>query len=207
MDNYTIRFVYDRKNETGYKGKTGGKEYKKDGLVQIEVRKENSDKRVWISSGIRLTPEQFDSKNGFTCRAHPQAKRITGRAHDKLKQIEKFVSSDRCKSIGDVKNWDKEEDSDLKVVDFIRSELKRRNPSLSVVYNNNSFIRRLEEYGKIRTFKDLTYENIVGLDAQLRKTIDSAPTLYKRHTLFKGYIQEAINRGLYNGLLGKFASI
>lgn len=34
----------------------------------------------------------------------------------------------------------------------------------------------------------------------LRKTISSEPTLYKRHSLFKGYIQEAINRGLFKGV-------
>lgn len=58
----------------------------------------------------------------------------------------------------------------------------------------------MEEYGKIKTFKDLTYDNIIGLDAVLRKTISSEPLLYKRHSLFKGYIQEAINRGLFKGV-------
>lgn len=200
MKDYTIRFVYDRKNETGHKGRKEGKEYKRDGLLQIEVRKDNSDKRAWVSTGIRITPEQFDPKNGFTCKAHPQAKRLTGRAHERFKQVEDFVSSDKCKDIKDVKSWNKDSTSDLTVIDFIRDEIKRRNPSLDVVKYNNSFIRRLEEYGKIRTFKDLTYENIIGLDAQLRETISSDVVLYKRHTLFKGYIQEAIDRGVYNGI-------
>lgn len=191
MKDYYIRFVYDRRKEASHK---------KDGLLQIEVRKENTDRRAYVTTGIRITPEQFDAKNGFTCRSHPQAKRITGRAHDRFKRVESFVSSDRCRSIKDVKNWNKDVSSESTIVDFIKSELRRRNPSLSVVRYNNSFIRRLEEYGKIRTFEDLTYDNIVGLDAKLRETIESDPTLYKRHTLFKGYIQEAINRGIYTGL-------
>ena len=60
-------------------------------------------------------------------------------------------------------------------------------------------MRRLREYGRIKTFDDLTYNNILGLDEVLRRTIISEPTLYKRHSLFKGYIQEAINRGLFAG--------
>lgn len=205
MRDYSIRFVYDRKNETGYKdkeknkSKTKGKKYKEQGLLQIEVRKEGTDKRVYISTGIKIRPDQYSDKNGFTCRNHDNAKSITGKAHDRFRKVEAFVSSDKCLNIDSVKYWDKEDISTFSVVDFIKQELKRKDPSLSVVEYNNSFIKRLEEYGKIKTFSDLTYNNIVGLDTTLRKYITSEPTLYKRHSLFKGYIQEAINRGLFKG--------
>lgn len=137
---------------------------------------------------------------GFTCKNHSNAKGITGKARDRLTEIELFVSSDRCLDLLYVKYWNKTDFSTLSVVEFIRSELKRKDASYSVVEYNNSFIKRLEEYGKIKIFEDLTYENIVGLDTVLRKTIDSEPTLYKRHSLFKGYIQEVINRGLFKGV-------
>ena len=57
-------------------------------------------------------------------------------------------------------------------------------------------MRRLEDFGKIKVFADLTYKNLLDFDEYLRQFIKSSPTLYKRHSLFKGYINEAIKRGL-----------
>lgn len=201
MKDYTIRFIYDRINETGCRKKVKGKKYKDTGLIQIEVRKDNTDKRAWISTGVRVTPEQYTMSDGvIKIRNHDNAKSLSGKLRDRLREVDAFVSSEKCRDISDAKNWNKADFSSFSVVDFIQEELKRRNPSYSVVEYNNSFIKRLKEYGKIKTFSDLTYENIVGLDTHLRKTIESEPTLYKRHSLFKGYIQEAINRGLYDGM-------
>lgn len=203
MKDYSIRYVFDRKNETGHKDKVKvkGKKYADTGLVQIEVRKDGTDKRVWISTGVRVTPDQFHVKDGtIKIKNHINEKSLTGKIKDRMREIDTYVSSDRCRDISDVKNWNKQDTSTFSVIDFIRDELKRKDPSYSVVEYNNSFIKRLEEFGKIKTFSDLTYDNIVGLDTHLRKTIESEPTLYKRHSLFKGYIQEAINRGIYNGM-------
>ncbi len=203
MKDYSIRYIFDRKNETGHrdKQKTKGKRYSDTGLIQIEVRKDGTDKRVWISTGVRVTPEQIQIKDGtIKIKNHINEKSLTGKVKDRMREIDTYVSSDRCKGISDVKNWNKQDNTTFSVVDFIRDELKRKNPSYSVVEYNNSFIKRLEEFGKIKNFSDLTYDNIVGLDTYLRKTIASEPTLYKRHSLFKGYIQEAINRGIYNGM-------
>ena len=205
MRDYTMRFVFDRKNETDYRDKLNGKpkkgkDYKAIGLLQIEVKKDKTTKRVFVSTHVRIKPEQFSDKNGFTCRNHDNAKGITGKAHSIYRDVETFVSSDKCKSINDVKFWDKENFSEISVVEFIRSELRRTIASSASIEITNSFITRLEEYGKIKNFQDITYENILGLDAQLKKTITSEPTLYKRHSLFKKYINEAINRELFKGI-------
>lgn len=193
-----MRFVYDNKNVTGHRDevKTPGKKYKSVGLLQIEVKQLKNPRRVFITTGIKLAPNQFDEKNGFTCKNHPNALAITAKAHKLYRQIEAFCLSDICQTLDDVKKWDIDESITTSVVEFIRSELKRRDPSYSVVEYNNSFIARLEEFGKIKTFSDVTYENLLGLDEHLRKRIKSQPTLYKRHILFKGYINEAIKRGL-----------
>lgn len=99
-----------------------------------------------------------------------------------------------------VKYWNAKDITDKTIIEFIESELSRKNASIYVIKHNRVLISRLREYGKIVTFEDLSYSNIVGLDAHFRETITSEPTLYKRHTLFKSHINEAINRGLYNGV-------
>lgn len=190
MKDISIRYVFDRKKQASDT---------KRGLLQIEVRMLGKVDKTLVSTGIKLLKKQFSTLNGFTCVKHPNASAITSSGRDTFNRVEAFVLSDKCKSLANVRYWDKEEFSELTIEGFIISELRRRNPSDTVIEYNNSFLKRLREYGKINRFEDLTYENIIGLDGHLRKKITSEPTLYKRHSLFKGYIQEAINRGLFNG--------
>lgn len=195
-----MRFVYDRKNETGHKKKEKGKKYKEIGLLQVEVRKDGTDKRSFISTHIKIKPEQFTDKNGFTCKNHENAKILTTKAHDIFRRIEAFVCSDKCTNIDQVKYWDKNDHDVNSVIDFIESEMRNKNITMATLKSHNSFLKRLKEYDKIKTFNDINYTNIVGFDRQMRKTIESDPVLYKRHSLLKGYIQEAINRGIFKGV-------
>lgn len=190
MKDISIRYVFDRKKLASDTIR---------GLLQIEVRVLGKVDKALVSTGIKLLKKQFSTLNGFTCVKHPNALAITSSGRDTFNRVEAFVLSDKCKSLADVRYWDKEEFSELTIEGFIISELRRRNPSDTVIEYNNSFLRRLREYGKINRFEDLTYENIIGLDGHLRITITSEPTLYKRHSLFKGYIQESINRGIFKG--------
>lgn len=188
MNNAQIRYVFDNKKQANNDTKKG--------LLQIEVRLKGTNKRKTISTGINLYKNQFSGRNGFTCKNHPNASAITGKATKMFRQIEAFVLSDNCITLDDVKKWDRKDADIHSVVDFIKSELKRNNPSYDVLEYHNSLIKRIEEFGKIKVFSDLTYENIVDFDAHLRITIKSQPTLYKRHSTLHRYIREAINRGL-----------
>lgn len=190
MNDVTIRYVFDRKKQATESIK---------GLLQLEIRIVGKVDKALVSTGIKLYKNQFSTKNGFTCVKHTNATAITANARDTYNRVEAFVLSDKCKSLSDVKYWKKADFSELSIYDFIENELRRRNPSMTVIEYNHSFITRLKEYGKISRFEDLTYNNILGLDAVLRKYISSEPTLYKRHSLFKGYINEAINQGLFKG--------
>lgn len=190
MDGLSIRFVFDRKGETK-------KDPKKKALVQIEVFDKKSRKKVYISTDVKILRDQYSMDAGFSVKKHPNAVVLKSKAHSVYSQIEAFVYSDKCQSIEDVKNWNKtEEQLTTNVIDFINSDLKRRNVSYAVLEYNRSFIKRLEEFDKIKTFKDITYNTIEDFDYFLRKYIKSQPTLYKRHSLFKGYIEKARRKGL-----------
>ncbi len=185
--NLILRFVFDRKNTATDKTK---------GLLQIEVRQKGTSKRVFVSTGIKLTKNQFSDKNGFACKNHPNAPSLTGKGHKIFREIEAFVLSDKCRSIEDVKNWDKNESETLSFLDFIETELKKRNPSFSTIEHTMVLVRQLRGFGKIKVFSDLTYENISDFDAHLRKTITTTSTLNKRHSTLRRYIKEAVNRDL-----------
>ena len=183
-----LRYVFDRKRVADSKRKTG--------LLQIEAREQKTNKCVYISTGIKLYTHQFSDVNGFTCRNHESAIPITRKARSMFNEIEAFVLSERCQELADVKNWDKDETLKSSFIEFMRKELALRNPSDATFEHHSGLIRRLEEFGKIKVFADLTYENIVLFDSFLRRTIQSSATLNKRHSTLHHYIREAINREL-----------
>jgi len=184
MENLLLRFVFDRKNQAS--------ETKK-GLLHIEVRRHNSTKRVMISTGIKLYKNQFSDTNGFACRNHNSSSLITGKAHRIFRQVEAFTLSEKCRSIDDVKNWDNDSSARFSVVEFMREELRKSNPTVATSEHHSALINQIERYGKIKTFADITYTNISGFDGFLRSIgVKQNSTLNKRHTTFRRYIKKAI---------------
>jgi site-specific recombinase XerD len=188
MENIQLSFIFDRR-------KVADNDTSK-GLLQIEVRMTGTNLRKLFSTGIYLYKNQFTPKNGFTCRNHPNAPAITGAAARMFRKIEAFALSEKCTRLEDVKNWDRDDATVTSVVEFMLSSLRQRNPTEATIEHHNILIRQVSEYGKMKTFADVTYENIVGFDGFLRRTIQSQPVLYKRHNTFKSYIVDAVNRGL-----------
>jgi site-specific recombinase XerD len=188
MEDIQLRYVFDRLKVANNSTKKG--------LLQIEVRKTRSNERVLISTGIHLYKNQYSDTNGFTCRNHDNAPILTGEARRTFKKVEAFVFSDKCQKLKDVHNWNKEDVNTFSFIDFIRSELLKKDISLATAAHHRVLIRQLEAFGKIKTFQDLTFENIYDFDVFLRQTIRASATLSKRHTNLKHYVQLAINRGL-----------
>lgn len=184
MENLSIRYVFDRKRQSSETQK---------GLLQIEVRLNKVSQKTYISTGIKLFRNQFSDKNGFTCKNHPNAQLITGKSKRIFNQIEAFCLSEKCKSLSDVKNWDKTEISTVSVIEFIKKELGKKNIGYGTLGYHRTLINQLQSFGKIKTFSDVTYESITEFDVFLRKTIKSSSTLNKRHLTLHHYIKHAIN--------------
>ena len=185
MEDLSMRYVFDRKHTATQT---------KPGLLQIEVRINRTSQKKFISTGVKLYKNQFSERNGFTCINHPNSQIITGKARRVFNNVEAFVNSEQCKTFGDVLKWNTPVSKQHFVIDFIKEFLRIKNASLNVIEYHHSLITRLEEFGKIRMFSDFTYENIVEFDTFLRKTINSQPTLYRRHFALKRIIREAIKR-------------
>jgi site-specific recombinase XerD len=188
MDNVQLRYVFDRLKQANNDTKKG--------LLQIEIRQSATNVKKLISTGVHLHKNQFSDKNGFTCKNHDNAPAITGKVARMFRQIEAFALSDKCNRLDDVKNWNKDESKIHSVIEFMRDSLRKRNPSAAILEHHNILIRQIEEFGRFKVFSDITYQNIADFDLFLRKTINSQPTLYKRHCAFKSYIVDAINRGI-----------
>lgn len=186
MNNIQLRFVFDRKKQATENTL---------GLLQVEARLKGTNKCVYISTGIKLHKSQFSDRNGFTCVKHDKSGKINYEARTIFNKIESFSLSPKCRSLEDVKNFDTVESYTYSVAEFIRERMKSLN-SDNTYEHHELLLKRLEEFGTIKTFDDLTYINLLDFDKFLRKTINSQPTLYKRHAAFRYYISMAIKSGL-----------
>ena len=190
MENVSLRIIFDQKSKTK-------KNPKLKAMIHIEVRDKNTNKKTYIPTDVKILDEQYTTDGSIINSKHPNSAILRKKVQSVYNRIEAFVLSEKCEKFEDVANWNKGEDeTTINIVDFINADLRRRDVSLTVIEYNNSFIKRLEEYGKMITFKDITYNRIEEFDTLLRKYIKSSPTLYKRHSLFKGYIEKAMRKGL-----------
>jgi integrase/recombinase XerD len=147
MENIALRFVHNKGNRVKNSPTS----------LLVEVRQIGTNRAVYINTGIKLYPNQFSDKNGLTVKNHDKAGQVVVRAKEIFNKVEAFAFSDECTSLQDVKNYNKAETYNKNVLDFMRRELRERNPTPSVLEHHNVLINDLESYGKIRLFSDLTY--------------------------------------------------
>jgi hypothetical protein len=154
MENILLRFEFDPQRRAV--GNT------KPGTLFIEARIQGTSKRVRLSTGIKLMKPQHSDKAGFTCINHPLAVAVTAKAWRIFREVEAFVLSESCKSLEDVRRWHKGGDGDevVSVIGFMETEMRRMDFSLGAIKYHRSFIRKVADFGRCRTFKDFTPSSI-----------------------------------------------
>ncbi|MDR1356513.1 MAG: hypothetical protein LBJ58_02455, partial [Tannerellaceae bacterium] len=169
MNNTQLRYVFDRKNVSDNDSRRG--------LLQIEVRLTGKKDRVLISTGIYLFKNQFSPKNGFTCRNHDNAVLVTGKARNMFRKVEAFVLSDKCVTLKDAKNWNAKNINTDSFIKFVKAEMLKKEYGIGYGHDHKALIGKIEAFENIKTFQDLTYDNICDFDLFLRKTIKTSSTL------------------------------
>lgn len=196
MDSLKIKLVFDRKGVANTSNKQG--------VIELYIYDSISRKKIYISTGIEVTAKQFKQdkgERGYIVQ-HPNKIAKNGQLDKIFRDIEAFAISDKCKTLDDVKNWNVKTEDTMSVISFMEAELKRKNPAYQTMVQHNTLIKRLKQFGKIKTFKDFTYENIVAFDDFLKIVPEGADrealgdvTARKRHSMLNTYIKEAVNRG------------
>lgn len=194
MDTLKLKFVFNRKKIANNTNKLGS--------LEIYVYDSVTQKKVYISTGIELLLNQFVRPKGEKGKIvkHANAINLNGKADRMYRQIEAFTLSDKCNRIEDVKNWNNENYSSLSIISFMESELIVRGKSLSIgtYKHHRTIINKILSFGKINSFRDLTYSNISDFDHFMRKEGLSDISLYKNHSILRSYIKEAVKRDLIN---------
>lgn len=191
MDNVVLSYVFDRKGVTKSNPK-------KEALIQIKIYEPVSRVRKYISTGEYILRSQYSpvGAGGLSIIKHPNAAVIKNRLDNMFVKVQTFVYSEKCQSMEDVSRWDEKAiQSTQNIVEFMKDDIFRRNGAHSPTNGQRSLISRLEEYGKLKTFSDLSLANIEGFDEHLRKTIKTQPTLHMRHSALKNFVERARKLG------------
>lgn len=189
MKKAVYKFVYNRKNKLNSEGKA---------LVQLVVY---IRKRKYITTGVMLKPEEWNASAEEVTTEHPNYRQLRSRLRKLMNDITDYEfdlnRSGREMTITDIENWmERSNSSDF--IEFARKELEENRQRKSSTYRAiKSKLKIIEEFGKLKTFSDITYSNIVNLDNWLRRKGKANATVFKYHQVIQYYIKYAVPKGLF----------
>ncbi|HLO59209.1 MAG TPA: phage integrase SAM-like domain-containing protein [Bacteroidales bacterium] len=179
--------VFNRKNE----------KLKNTDVSLIQICVYFDGKRRYISTGIRVE-KQYWSESRKEVVKHPKALEYNKVLRQKLLALQDYEIE--LTSIGQAFNLDSLdsflEGKDFKsFIDYMEQEITARQ-GISERTRSHHFVtlRRLKEFGKIKLFRDLTYENILEWDRSMHRSVSikKQGTIYNQHIILKIYINSAI---------------
>lgn len=186
-----VRAVFDRKKKSS--AVTTGK-------VEIEIVFNRTQRKV-LSTGIELYSNQWD--DGLVVR-HAESRKLNKQITDLIKKYES-ISRTIAQEGEDVTYQTFSAALDKKsgkygtdFIDFCYDVMDRRGLRASTLRAHKCTMETLRESGIIRTFNDLTPENIKRFDTWLKKQDPDReqPTIYNYHKRLKPYINEAVSLGI-----------
>lgn len=163
MNNYTTAVVFDRKKKAN-----------KDTEGLLEIRITGSRKSYWISTGVRVLPKQWSGVVLHRADAETLNDRLGTMVRKVSEEVTACMAEGREINISAIKeklfevknpratepdvllNWIDAQIADLNIKDGTRQHYR-------------VMLKRLEEFGLIRQWEDLTTENIYAFDAWLHK--------------------------------------
>ena len=206
----TIKLVYDRKKKAS-----------KTDPGTIEVRVTIDRKLYYYSTGVRVLPQEW--RNNLVVN-RPDSLELNERLRIILRHVQTFLNNlmDNC-AIFDSEALRNEiwpvvagQNSRADMADWITKQIDQLNLADGTRKHYSALITRLEEYGKLSSWRDLSVENIYAFDSWLHQlpaqsgtgTISDA-AVYNYHKCLKALLNRAVSVGKlqnnpYDLLRGKF---
>jgi len=169
------RYVFNRKNKLNSKGKA---------LLQSEIR--IGKDRKFYSTGIYLTPEQWDGK----IIKHKDAYHL----NRKLAKLRHELSELDIRNFGDVDSYFTGADPE-NFLEYYSAYIEKHPGAYSTYKQYNSTLSHLYRFSEIKYFTDLTPENIQKFTDYLYSVGLSHQTVYNVHKRVKTAIRRAYVAG------------
>lgn len=185
MKNVSVRLVFDRKHVATKKHQAS---------VQLEVTFQR--KRKFIGTGIKLYSDQWgkDAK----VKNHPQSLLFNQKLNDMVSGIYDFAHQLSLKnSAFSFERLDRHlngyggVDTTNSFLHFMRRRIEERQISESTRIKHRCILRALEDFGRIKTFSDINFQNIKAWDEYAKKRCRHQSSVYNYHKILKIFVREA----------------
>lgn len=184
----TIRLIFDRKNTANNNTKA---------IVQIEIL--YNRKRKYISTGVKVFKNQWSIKSSSVIN-HADADELNQLINISVTNIRKYFLL--LKEKNETFSFEKFDlflsnmaGNENSFLDFMRERIYNRNLKASTIKHHLSTLKKLESFGHIQSFVDLTVNNIRSFDDFIRQTLTHQVSIHGVHKRLKVYVREAYERG------------
>lgn len=168
----------------------------------VELRIAHNNKQKYLSTGIFLLPKEWDERNRRVINRMDAA--ILNKTLDKLvndvrKVIYDMVDDGHVDIFGIPARLEASKRVDIAFLDFCekRAEIRKYGKAADSQERYDRFLRFLKEYGKIKTFYDLTESKVMELDRYLKKNDMKAKSRWNNyHRFLNSFILDAQKEGL-----------
>ena len=168
----------------------------------VELRIAYNNKQKYLSTGIFLLPKEWDDSNRRIINRTDAA--ILNKTLDKLvndvrKVIYDMVEDGHVDIFGIPAKLEAGKRGDIAFLDFCekRAEIRKYGKAADSQERYDRFLRFLKEYGKIKTFYDLTESKVMDLDRHLKKNGMKAKSRWNNyHRFLNSFILDAQKEGL-----------
>ena len=185
----TIKYVFDRHKREAASG-TG----------TIELRISYNNKHKYISTGIKVPKSRWDEKNQAVS-GILEAKDyniILSRLRTKVMEILQTMDKSGCYDLDAIPSMLKSNSQDITFLEYIELRIEREKgvKTANTIKNHQVFLRKMQSWGYIKNFSDITYANIQKMNEwlHLRKLKDE--TIYGYNKFLRLFINNAIADGL-----------
>lgn len=180
--NFRLRIIFDRRKVASDTKRSP---------VEIEVtQKGASNLRKRICTGVNLYKNQW--KDGSVVN-HPDAMRLNVEIQDKYRELLEYFSSPR----GRLDGFKVKDVVIPAFLDWLEEQIEGRNDlAPQTLKQHRTMLASVKAFERMRTFEDLTPENILAWDAQLRTHLTKQTAIHDYHKRLKVYVNRAVQFGL-----------
>lgn len=218
MERYSIAIIYDHRNRTADGGEG-----------PLEIRVIINKKPYYINTGVRVRRTEWAGSvinRPDADMLNDKLAIIIRKVNDEIIAMQKANEAVNMRLIRDRLFRDMADENDDALLQWIEKEIPLLNVGVGTRRHYEGLLNRLEQFGGMRKWADLTTENIYAFDRWLHslerpqsngdKQSDAVPvhvcdgTVYNYHKWLKALLNRAVKFGIldanpYNRLRGEFS--
>ena len=183
-----VKIVFDRKKKAGSR---------REGSVEIRLTQDR--KTAYFATGIRLLPKQWHSGQIVH---RVDAEELQQTLDLMVKHVRQIINEQlengTCSIDSVMAAFRQKEDGELSFLDFCqqRAEVRSYGRTADSKERYERFLRFLLQFGRIEKFSDITDENILEMDSQLKATGMKPYSKWQNyHRFLNSFILDAIDAG------------